>query len=35
MQNETVSVRKHGTGDIGTISIESFIEKIKQESTIN
>ncbi len=35
MQNETVSVRKHGTGDIGTLSIASFIEQIKQESTIN
>ncbi len=35
MQNETVSVRKHGTGDTGTITIESFIEQIKKESTIN
>jgi threonyl-tRNA synthetase len=35
MQNETVSVRKHGTGDIGTLSIATFIEQIKQESTIN
>jgi threonyl-tRNA synthetase len=28
---ETVSVRKHGAGDIGTISIEDFISLIKEE----
>ena len=31
-ENEgTVSVRKHGAGDIGTFSIEEFISLIKEE----
>lgn len=31
-ENEgTVSVRKHGEGDIGTFSIEEFISLIKEE----
>jgi threonyl-tRNA synthetase len=29
----TVSVRKHGEGDIGTMSVEEFIERINQEVT--
>lgn len=29
--NSTVNVRRHGEGDIGTISIESFVEKINKE----
>jgi len=30
-ENGTVSVRKHGEGDIGTMSIEDFAEIIKKE----
>jgi len=30
-QEGTVSVRKHGEGDIGTFTIESFIALIKKE----
>ena len=30
-QNGTVSVRKHGQGDLGTMSIDEFIVLINQE----
>ena len=30
-ENETVSVRKHGEGDLGTFKIEEIIEKIQNE----
>ena len=32
-QNGTVSVRKHREGDLGSMKIEEFIERIKQEET--
>jgi threonyl-tRNA synthetase len=31
VQKNTVSVRKHGEGDIGSISVEAFINRIKEE----
>jgi len=35
-ENEgTVSVRKHGEGDLGTYSIEDFISLIKEEVAKN
>ncbi len=33
-ENSTVSVRRHGEGDLGASSIEDFIEKIEEESKI-
>src|SRR5690554_5120255 len=33
-ENNTVSVRRHGEGDLGASSIEAFIEKIEEESKI-
>jgi threonyl-tRNA synthetase len=30
-ENGTVSVRKHGEGDIGTMSVEDFAQIIKKE----
>ncbi len=30
-ETQTVSVRKHGEGDIGTMSLEAFIEKMNKE----
>jgi threonyl-tRNA synthetase len=35
MQEESVSVRKHGEGDKGKLSISAFIEQIKNELTVN
>jgi threonyl-tRNA synthetase len=35
MQEESVSVRKHGEGDKGKVSISAFIEQIKNELTVN
>jgi threonyl-tRNA synthetase len=34
-QEELVSVRKHGTGDQGQVSIKDFIININQEATVN
>ena len=31
MNNNTVSVRRQGQGDMGTMSVEEFIEKINNE----
>lgn len=33
-ENKTVSVRKHGEGDLGATSLEDFIEKVNVESII-
>jgi threonyl-tRNA synthetase len=30
-KSQTVSVRKKGKGDLGTVSIEEFIKKTKEE----
>jgi len=31
MNNNTVSVRRQGQGDMGTMSVEDFISKINEE----
>ena len=31
MNNNTFSVRRHGRGDMGTMSVEDFISKINEE----
>jgi threonyl-tRNA synthetase len=28
MEDQTVSVRKHGEGDLGTLSVEDFVKKV-------
>jgi threonyl-tRNA synthetase len=30
----TVSVRRHGAGDLGSISIDQFVDIIKKETSI-
>ena len=34
MQNDTVSVRKHGEGDLGTMAIEAFANLIHKEISV-
>ena len=33
IQAQSVSVRQRGKGDIGTVTLDQFIEKIKEEIT--
>jgi threonyl-tRNA synthetase len=34
IESETVSVRHHGDGDLGAITLESLIERMREEAGV-
>ncbi|MBT4483142.1 MAG: threonine--tRNA ligase, partial [Candidatus Latescibacteria bacterium] len=32
MDNETVSIRKHGKGDLGVVTVDTIVSRIKKEN---